>query len=107
MCVTCVDESVDLQLSERATPERMKAIEATVRLESLERHRLTPEKFPICERCNRVYCASETEPMYNGQCLYCGLNRLEKLFFRLWKARGRKAEKKALRRLRRFARTGR
>jgi hypothetical protein len=108
MCVTCADDvATDIEPVMSWSNEQVARVDEMIRLEGLERHRLMPKKYPICTRCERVFHAAETEPMYHGQCLFCGVNRLERLFFKLWKARGRKARRKAIRRIQRFARTGR
>jgi hypothetical protein len=109
MCVTCVDESTDLEVldTEPISRERIAKLDAILRREGLERHRLEPATYPICPRCERAFHATESEPMYNGQCMMCGLNFLERLYWKLWKSSGRKARRRALKRLERFARTGR
>jgi hypothetical protein len=107
MCVTCVDDvqaepvpAVSLSRAQKA--ELMKRI----RFKALERNRLRPEPFPICIRCEMPIDPGEADDIYRRQCVTCGLNKLEQLYCRLTEARGRKARKKATRRLVRFARTG-
>ena len=118
MCQTCEADLVTVAGDETASgpgeliparPEKaeVKRIRRLVLAEALERNRLRPKPWPICPSCERVVCRSETHAMYGDQCLCCGINKLEKLFFRLWKARGRRARKAALRRIGRLARSAR
>jgi hypothetical protein len=107
MCVECMEQTEVATIEEPTTsPELPREVDIAIRLKGLQRHLADPESWPVCTRCEFVHPAGETHAMYNGQCLMCGLNRLEKLYYRLWKARTRKAERKALRALRRFARKG-
>jgi hypothetical protein len=83
MCVECMEQTEVTTIEEPAvSPARLREIDMKIRLKGLERHLLDPETYPVCTRCERAHCASETHDMYNGQCLYCGLNRLEKLLHR-------------------------
>ena len=115
MCQTCEIDLVTIESDENASgpgeliPPRpskaqVKAMVKQVHAEALERNRLRAEPWPICSGCDRVVCVSETHEMYGGLCLCCGINRLEKLFFRLWRARTRRGRRKALKCIARLAR---
>ncbi len=89
MCSTCAD---------------VKRIGRLVHARALEKNRLRPEPFPVCEHCETVVHPDDVHEMYGRRCLTCGVSKLEKLFFRLWSARGRRARRRALRRIARLAR---
>jgi transposase-like protein len=54
---------------------------------------------PICRSCNRPFDREDRDPFDKHVCTTCGINRLEKAVRRLFQARGKKARKRALRRL--------
>jgi hypothetical protein len=103
MCVTCID--VETEVDElTGSPERRAKVDAVVRREALERLRRDPDLYRKCTECKRICCASEMQDWLPDLCCGCGLDMLERLFVELWESRGRKAEKKALRRLKKLAR---
>jgi hypothetical protein len=109
MCV-CVDEATDRDTAAElaAVPRsRIQEVNEMILRDTLEENRRRPEPWPICADCGRPVHPQDREDIYPRNCSLCGLNRLERLFWKLSKARGRKARKKATRRLVRFARTGR
>jgi hypothetical protein len=88
-------------------PFDVKKVRKRIRLEVLERNARLPVPLPICDQCGRPSHPEESHEMYGRMCLMCGINVLERLFFRLYRARGRKARQKALRKIASLARSAR
>jgi hypothetical protein len=108
MCVTCV-EDVETTPPPAATYSRGRLAElhAQVRVEALETNRQRPRPWPICLDCGGPIHKADRFELYPQRHSNCGLNRLERLFGKLMKARGRRRRRRAVKRLLRFARTGR
>lgn len=69
----------------------------TAELVRSNEQRTTP--LPRCKDCRMPYQLGDADWLDGRRCCSCGTNRLEKAVRRLIRARGRKARKKALRRL--------
>jgi hypothetical protein len=85
----------------------IETVRGIVRRESLERNRLLPEPWPICSECGGPIPPDDLEEIYPFEHSTCGINHLERLFFEIASACSRKKQRAALRRLGRYARTGR
>jgi hypothetical protein len=58
-----------------------------------------PDPMPICRGCGLPFDRRDADPIDRRYCTSCGVGRMEKAVRRLFKAKGRKARKRALRRL--------
>jgi hypothetical protein len=54
---------------------------------------------PVCPLCRMPFSPGDCDAFDSKVCCTCGINRLEKACRRLFKARSKKAKKRALRRL--------
>jgi hypothetical protein len=111
MCVVCVDTEAETELELEPTstwsPKQLARVADKVRIESLETNRRRLDPWPICESCEGPIHPTERETIYPREHSNCGLGHLERLFWKLVKARGRRRRRHALKRIARFARTGR
>jgi hypothetical protein len=104
MCGTCIE--TDLEPAATWTRAQIAEVTKRIRVETLQRNRMRPEPWPICIRCEMPVNPTEADDIYRRQCVTCGLNKLEQLFRRLTEARGRRRRRRALKRIARFAKTG-
>jgi hypothetical protein len=68
--------------------------------------RLQPH-WPICFGCSFPFHPQESDPLYGGRCLSCGINAIEQAFRRLVEARTAAERRAALKRILRLARQAR
>jgi hypothetical protein len=58
-----------------------------------------PDPLPVCRYCGYPFLRRDRDPFDHRVCMTCGAARTEDAVRRLFKAKGRKAREKALRRL--------
>jgi hypothetical protein len=97
VCVT-VNQTVTVTREPEAPPVPPMTLremqDAYLRWNARKRH-----PHPLCRLCGMPFAPDDADPFDKHVCCTCGVNRLEKAARRLFRAKGKKARKKALKRL--------
>lgn len=115
MCVNCMTNTAALP---ETGPLRLTETEAAILAEKTDRfptreqikadflawNAARPHPWPLCPECDGIMDTRETHPLLPDICGGCSANVIDKLLMKLAFAKGKKARKKALRRIERLAR---
>lgn len=97
MCVT-VNQSVVISREPEAPPVPLPPLrELNEMYKRWNARKARPH--PVCRECGMPYDPGDCDAFDKRTCVTCGINRLEKACRRLFRAKGKKARAKALRRL--------
>lgn len=109
MCMTC-DPVADRRPSGIAIDPNPRLLSSLTEEELELRHRqwleinaALPTPLPVCRVCDMPYGLKDGSPLFKRTCDCCAGGILEEMTFDFIYAKGRKARKKAARRLRRLA----
>jgi hypothetical protein len=109
MCMTCTEPATDRRLGRvlldpapEAPPVRWRTPEE-LHADFLRWNAAQPNPLPICPACDVPCDLAESHPLLPTICGLCGTQRIDDLVMNLACARGKKARKKAAKRLRKLA----
>lgn len=88
-------EQQTAQLSAREHRKRLRAMRAEMRRENATK----PNPDPVCKRCGVVHAREDRDWLFPSRCGTCGIQRLERLVWRIVKRHGRRKTVRLLRRL--------